>query len=126
MKRSLSTVLAGWFLVMIPFAVYADSRTYIPPKATGYIYIVIDYKLSSLGLPQRTQASVAWGAYNRSSSISPPIGSFSIPQGFVIRLWHSKADSIPLNVSTDGRIRSCAQGSPPPQWGANGYRTYSW
>jgi hypothetical protein len=107
----------------------ADSRNYRPPAETGYIYTVILYKRTALRT-ETTSVSVRWGAYNRSGSVTPPQilpGRALSAKGFVLRLRHSKNDSVPLNLDTNGRITTGPyQGSPPAEWNNGDYRHIEW
>lgn len=109
-------------------AVWAATVTYTPPAQTGTIYTVINYK-RVFGTAVNTSLSVAWGTFRRSGTISAPVGSCSqsTPAGFVLRLQHTKADSVPLTVTTDGTfVRTPYQGTAPAEINHNCYQLVSW
>jgi hypothetical protein len=94
----------------------ADSRSYRPPAQTGDVYIVINYKKTSLRT-ETTNVTVSWGRYRRGGSVSPPqipAGRALSAKGFVFHLRHTKNDSKSMTVETDGRmIQGPYQGGPP-------------
>lgn len=119
-----------WVLVVMltATAVWGASMIYTPPARTGTIYTVINYK-RVFGTTVNTSLSVAWGAYRRNGSISAPTGSCSQSTlaGFVLKLQHTKADSIPLTVSTDGTfVRGPYQGTAPAEANHACYKVVSW
>lgn len=128
-KNNKLWLLAAVALLSISFVALGDSRTYRPPAQSGYIYTVISYKRTALRT-ETTNVSVRWGGYNRSGSVSPPQvlpGRALSAKGFVLRLRHSKNDSVTLAVETDGRIvQGPFQGNPPSQWNDGDYKQVSW
>lgn len=128
MKRN-SKLITITTLLGISLVVLADSQTYRPPAETGYIYTVINYKRTSLRT-ETTNVSVRWGRYNKRDSVSPPQvlpGRALSAKGFVLRLRHTKNDSEPLTVETDGRIiQGPYQGEPPSQWNDRDYKRVEW
>lgn len=108
---------------------FADTQTYTPPTQPGYIYTVILYKRTALKT-LTTRVSVRWGGYNKTDSVSPPQvlpGRAVAAKGFVVRLKHSKNDSVPLTIDTDGRItQGPFQGNPPGEWNNGDYRHIEW
>lgn len=107
----------------------ADNRSYKPPAQTGYIYTVIMYKRTALKT-ETTSVSVRWGGYNKSGSVTPPQvlpGRALSAKGFVLRLNHSKNDSVSLTVDTDGRItQGPLQGNTPTEWNNSDYKHIEW
>jgi len=121
-----STVLLLAFLTSM--AAWAATVTYKPPAQTGVIYTVINYK-RVFGTTQNTSVSVAWGTFRKSATVPSPLGSCSqsSPSGFVLRLNHLKADSVPLTLTTDGTIvRGPYQGAAPAETQHPCYKTVSW
>lgn len=115
-------------LMTLASTAWGATVTYTPPAQTGTIYTVIDYK-RVFGTTVNTSLSVAWGTFNRSGTISAPFNSCSqtIPAGFVLTLQHTKADSVPLTVSTDGTfVRGPYQGSAPPEVNHPCYKVVNW
>jgi hypothetical protein len=94
-----------------------SSARYTPPPETGQIFTVINYSIAD-GRAQHTPVSISWGSNSRTLIVPPPgYGSScatSSPSGFVLRLRHSTPDSVPLVISTPGKIvRAPYQGDPP-------------
>jgi hypothetical protein len=127
--------LVGFGLLMLlacAFAVVADNKSYTPPPERGEIYVVVRYRLGGMGgmYAQPTSLSVNWGKFNKSGTIKPPL----IPpdraigaKGFVLKLRHSKNDSIGLTVNTNGRItQGPYQGSAPSEWNDRDYAKVNW
>jgi len=115
-------------LAAVTSAVWAATATYTPPPQTGTIYTVINYK-RAFGTTVGTFVSVTWGTFQKSGTISAPLGSCSqsIPSGFVLKLQHTKADSVPLTVSTDGTfVRTPYQGAAPAEVNHPCYKVVSW
>jgi hypothetical protein len=126
--RAKTACLGVLLATLTAAAVWGVSATYTPPAQTGTIYTVINYK-RSLGTAVNTSLSVVWGTFQRSGPISAPLDSCSqsIPAGFVLKLQHTKADSVPLTVSTDGTFaRTPYQGAAPPEISHPCYKTVSW
>jgi hypothetical protein len=111
------------------FPAWADSASYTPPAQKGDIYVVLQYKpgaINDLAIKAPTKVSVTWGSFKKSETVKPHIMA-GVPMGFVLKLKHTKADSIPLTVETDGKIeKKPLQGAPPPQWNNKAYRQVSW
>src|SRR5436309_16132394 len=94
----------------------ATSASFTPPAQAGVIYTVIDFPRASglaqsavvnedLGLASRR---VVVGASYRGGCSSPT------PSGFVLKLRHPRPDTVPLTVTTPGRIvRGPYQGDVP-------------
>lgn len=110
----------------------ADSQTYTPPPQRGEIYVVVRYRLGGMGgmYAQPTSLSVSWGAFRKSGTIRPPQvgpGRAMGAKGFVLKLRHTKTDSVELNVSTDGRIiQGPYQGGSPSEWNDGDYIHVEW
>lgn len=116
------------FVLLLPLIALADKRNYTPPSETGYIYIVVQYK-RTFG-PQPTQVSVFWGNWKKNQIFKPPLkllfpGS-GVPEGVVIRLRHSKKDSVQLTVESNGSIEYVSQGDPPSAWNQKEYTKVNW
>ena len=127
MKRlTLGCVLLLSLVVLFAAVALADSASYTPPAEKGDIYTVIKYK-ATYGIPEKTKVTVKWGSYNQTKTVSPPKINAPVPEGYVLKLKHKKADSIDLSVTTDGTIKSGpTQGGPPPEWSNKAYKQESW
>lgn len=126
MKRKLLAVaLISFCLAALPATVLADSRTFSPPSEKGTIYVVVRFTKGLGVLPQDTNVSIRWGNWSKSGRFNPG-GGRTGKYGFVISLRHTKNDSIPLTVSTDGTITSIYQGSAPSEWSSGNYHTANW
>jgi hypothetical protein len=123
----LSLVLLQTFVVA-----FADSQSYTPPPQRGDIYVVVRYRLGGMGgmYAQPTSLSISWGAFKKSDKIRPPQvgpGKAMGAKGFVLKLRHTKNDSVELSVGTDGRItQGPYQGSPPSEWSDGDYSHVEW
>lgn len=106
-----------------PAAAFPDSQTYTPPARPGSIYIVVRHKKSFP--PMKTRISIRWGTWSRSGNFDAAGFRYS-REGFVIRLDHKKADSVPVTVNTDGHIVNIHQGPPPPQKGDKLWEYAEW
>jgi hypothetical protein len=87
-----------------------SSKGYRPPSVPGDIYIVA--RKTSKG--QLSYIKVEWGEWQLKEPIEV-IGK----EGIVLRLKHTKPDSYPLTVTTDGEILDLKQyqnGEAPKQW----------
>lgn len=124
MKRKFLSLMVSLVLTtLLPLNVWADSRTYTPPAEKGQIWIVIRHRKPYP--PMDTKVSVNWGKWSKSASINP--GGFrSSYDGVVIQLKHSKNDSVPLTVSTDGSIVSIFQGDAPSEASDSNWQKQSW
>ncbi|MCA1635388.1 MAG: hypothetical protein LC802_17295 [Acidobacteria bacterium] len=133
MRRTILLVTVVAALIAATVVVFADSRNYTPPAEKGDIYVVVRYRTAgSMGgmYAQRTSLSVAWGRFNRSGSVNPPQvlpGRAIAAKGFVLKLRHTKNDSVQLTVETDGRIvQGPYQGAPPSEWNDGDYKRVEW
>ena len=120
-------------LNVLTLLVLADTRSYTPPPEKGDIYVVIRYKTAgSMGgmYPQDTRVSINWGGYRRSEVIKPPKilpGRAIAAKGFVLKLRHTKNDSITMTVDTDGQIiNGPYQGAPPREWNDRDFDRKPW
>ena len=53
--------------------------------------------------------------------------SVRLKTGFIITLRHTKNDSIPMTVTSEGQIEKVEQlDSPPRQWSDSKYDKYNW
>jgi hypothetical protein len=86
----------------------AGSRTstveYTPPAQPGDIYTVIDFARSG-GTAEATTIAEAMGNRHREMTVVPhDYCEHATPTGVVVRFRHYTADSVPLTVSTTGKI----------------------
>jgi len=129
MKSNKLIAFASIIIVfLLPLTTLADKRNYTPPAQTGDIYIVVRYK-QTFG-PQPTQVSIFWGNWKKSGTFKPPAkllfpGS-GVPEGIVIKLRHSKKDSVQLTVESDGSVEYVSQGDPPSAWNQKEYVKVNW
>lgn len=132
MKRILIVALTFFTLPASVIVAVGDSQTYTPPPERGEIYVVVRYRLGGMGgmYAQPTSLSVSWGAFRKSGTIRPPQvgpGRAMGAKGFVLKLRHTKNDSVALTVSTDGRIvQGPYQGGPPSEWNDGDYKRVEW
>ena len=132
MKKITVTGLAAFVLLAAALVATGDSRSYTPPPERGEIYVVVRYKLGGMGgmYAQSTSLSVSWGAFRKNGTIRPPQvlpGRAIGAKGFVLKLRHTKTDSVGLDVSTDGRItQGPYQGSAPGEWNDGDYAHVEW
>lgn len=110
-------------LAALPVATFADSQTYRPPAEKGSIYVVVRHKKSFP--PMKTRISINWGRWSKSGTFDTAGWRYS-REGFVIKLNHSKNDSVPLTVNTDGYIVTIYQGQPPSQKGNKLWEYVEW
>lgn len=132
LKRIPIVALTFFTLLASVIVATGDSQTYNPPAERGEIYVVVRYRQGGMGgiVAQPTSLSVAWGAFRKSGSIRPPQvlpGRAIGAKGFVLKLRHTKNDSVGLTVSTDGRIsQGPYQGRPPGEWNDGDYAHVEW
>ena len=129
MKQKLSTFSAIVLTVMlVPSSVWADTYRYDPPPRVGTIYIVVQFKPYKTGdVNPKTNVSVRWGNYSTSKSYGRGMLSVRLKTGFIITLRHTKNDSIPMTVTSEGEIEKVEQlDSPPRQWSDSKYDKYNW
>lgn len=103
------------------------AATYVPAPVVGDIFIVFKYLSGDphAERPVATSVAVEWGGWTHHGVILPPPGAVS--HGFVIKLRHRNADTVPLNVATDGAmVVGPTQGPPPAELTAPGYQTLAW
>jgi len=124
-RQTLATAVMMFCFLALPLTVWADSRTWPPPPQKGTIYVIVQFTKGLGVLPQDTNVSIRWGNWNRSGRFNPG-GGRTGKYGFVIRLKHTKNDSVPLTVNTDGSIQSIYQGDEPGEWSSGNYHTASW
>ena len=126
MKKVLAFVGILICLMAVPSAVWADIRTYSPPPKKGNVYVVIRFKsYNSKDFYPKTTVKVKWGSYSRSKSYGT--ATTIRTAGIVIALRHTKDDSTPLTVETDGTVLSVNQSdSPPSEWSNGMYQKDSW
>lgn len=127
-RKSLAVLTNAVLIILLPLVCLADSRRYTPPAEKGDVYIVIRYR-QGFG-PQPTQVSVNWGNWQKSDTFSPPnkllLPGSGIPEGIVIKLRHTKNDSIEMGINTNGSIGYVSQGGPPNEWNRKEYQKISW
>lgn len=122
------TIITIWLTVVMTLCAsvaMANSKTFTPPSNKGDIYVVCNYKMSSIGLPQKTSVSIRWGGWIKNDTVN--VYTVYGMQGFIVKLKHKKNDSYPLSFSTSGTIvRGPYQGSAPSEWGRTGWKKYEW
>lgn len=127
MKNKLFRIMLAAFLIM-NFAAdtMADSRTFTPPAKKGTIYVVVRFKpYNSSDFYPKTKVSVKWGDFSKSKSYGTATSLKTA--GVIIKLRHTKDDSVPLTVETEGTIVSINQSdSPPSEWDSANYQKDSW
>lgn len=127
MKKQLLAFIGILFcLTAISLTVWADSRTYKPPPKKGTIYVVVRFKpYNSRDLYPKTTVKVKWGSYSNSKQYGTATTIRTV--GVVIALRHTKDDSVPLTVETDGTILSIRQSdSPPSEVNSGNYQKDNW
>lgn len=123
--RILVVVVIAFCVAALPLTTLAESRTWTPPAEKGNVYVIVRFTKGGGVLPQDTNVSVRWGSWSKSGRFNP--GGDTLPKyGFVIKLRHTKNDSVPLTVSTDGRIENIYQGDPPAEWSSGTYHIKNW
>ncbi len=125
MYVSLTLILT---ILWVPMVVRADYRSWPPPAKKGYVYVVIKYKTLA---GQPTNVKITWGNWSNSGQFTAArllLPGRGVPSGFIIRLEHKKADSIPIELETDGRIFGISQpDSPPSEWSdSSNYKQVKW
>ena len=110
-------------MTILPLSVWAETQTITPPSEKGFIWIVIRHKKSYP--PMNTNVSIQWGRWSKKESINAAGFRYSY-EGVVIRLRHSKNDSVPITVSTDGSILKFYQGNEPSQWSSKTWDKKNW
>lgn len=112
-------------LTALPMSTMADSKTFPPPPKKGTIYVIIKFTKGLGVTPMDHNVSIRWGNWSKNGRFNP--GGGILPKlGVVIRLKHSKDDSVPLTVDTEGAIQRIFQGDPPSEWSNGKWHTASW
>ena len=126
MKKALAFAGILFCLMAVPLTVLANSKTYKPPPKKGIIYAVVRFKpYNSRDLYPKTKVTVKWGSYTNSKSYGTAFTLKTV--GVVIALSHTKEDSVPLTVESDGTVVSIAQlNSPPSESNSGNYQKDSW
>ncbi len=126
--NKLTAIISAVLVFLLPLTALADKRNYKPPAEKGEVYIVVRYK-QGFG-PQPTQVSVSWGNWQKSQTFSPPkkllLPGSGVPEGIVIKLRHTKNDSVEMTVESNGSIEYISQGGPPSAWNQKEYERVSW
>ncbi len=128
MKRKLIAAIGILFcLLAVPATIRADTETFTPPAEKGKIYIIVRFGQTSGIVPKDVRVSIKWGGWNRSGTFNSG-GGRTPKDGFVIRLNHTKNDSIPLTVTTssDANIERIYQGGEPSQKGNGNWHYAEW
>lgn len=114
-------------LLAVPLAVLADSQTYTPPAEKGKIYVLINFAGASGIVPKDLKVSVKWGGWQKSGAFNSG-GGRTPKDGVIIRLNHTKNDSVPLTVSTsaEGSIANIYQGGEPSQRSSGNWHYVEW
>ncbi|HET9212804.1 MAG TPA: hypothetical protein VFR03_20525 [Thermoanaerobaculia bacterium] len=106
----------------------ATSASFTPPPERGVIYTVIDFPRAS-GRAQAAMVKVDWGLASRRLVVAAPyrgVCSETTPSGFVLKLRHTRPDSVPLTITTTGTIvRGPYQGDVPLELVSPCYRLAS-
>jgi len=116
--RMRNSLLSAVMLLAVVATGSASSRTstvqYRPPAQPGDIYTVIDFARSG-GTAEATTIAEVMGSRHRDFTVVPhDYCEHTTPTGVVVRFRHYTADSVPLTVSTTGRIvRGPYQGGVP-------------
>ncbi|MBV8201841.1 MAG: hypothetical protein JOZ15_14555 [Acidobacteria bacterium] len=77
---------------------------YTPPPQPGDIYTVIDFARSG-GTAEATTIEEVMGSRRREMTVVPhDYCEHTTPAGVVVRFRHYTADSVPLTVTTSGKI----------------------
>lgn len=124
-QKTIAFTVVMFCVLALPLTVWADSQTYTPPAQKGTIYVIVRFTKGLGVLPQDTNVSVRWGNWSKSGRLNPG-GGRTGKYGFVISLRHSKNDSVPITVNTDGRIVNIYQGNPPSEWSDGNWHKASW
>ena len=81
-----------------------STAEYTPPPQPGDIYTVIDFARSG-GTAEATTIEEVMGSRQREMTVVPHHYCVNTtPTGVVVRFRHYTADSVPLRVTTSGRI----------------------
>ena len=127
MKKLL--LFAAFAIVCIAQTSFADDpdTDYLPPNEPGDIYIVVKYR-DLLGICGDTTVWATWGSHSTSDTHKPPSRCFTGPtSGYVVKLKHSKKDSVKLSVSSDGAIiYGPMQGDLPWEYRSWPVDSWSW
>lgn len=119
MRKNLRSGILFLTMIVSATALWAAAAAYTPPPETGHIWTVINYKMVG-GRNQTTSVNVKWDRPRKTINVAGPSYASpcrtSTPAGFVLRLRHSTADSVPLTINTNGTvIRGPYQGEAPPE-----------
>lgn len=126
MKRnSIAFAIVLLCVFALPQTAWANSQTFSPPPQKGTIYVVVRFTKGLGVLPQDSNISIRWGSWSKSGRFNPG-GGRTGKYGFVISLRHTKNDSIPLTVNTDGQIVNIYQGDPPSEWSDGNWHKAGW
>ncbi|QYO66692.1 hypothetical protein [Leptolyngbya sp. 7M] len=110
----------------VPFSVLAqNSQIWTPPPRKGTVYVIVQFTKGMGITPIDTNVSIEWGNWRKSGRFNPS-GGRTPKSGVVIKLQHTKDDSVPMTVRTDGRILRIFQGDPPSEWSNGNWHTASW
>ncbi len=105
MRTSLLSAV-GLLAIVAPGSTSSRTSTveYTPPAQPGDIYTVIDFARSG-GAAEATTIAEAMGSRHRQITVVPHVYcEHTTPTGVVVRFRHHTADSVPLTLSTTGRI----------------------
>jgi len=95
------------------------AETLVPPAMVGEVYVAVDYNKQA-GHLIATSIAVVWGSWQHHAVSVPAPGA----RGFVLKLHHATADSVPLLVATDGAIVAGPMQSAPLR--LPGYAQIQW
>jgi hypothetical protein len=107
----------------------ADTKKYKPPAAKGDIYVVFEYLQNVAGTAAPTEVTVQWGSRKYNKKVAPPLKGCvtDFGQGFVLKMAHTKADSVEMVVTSTGKIRhEIKQDVVPREWNARCWTPLTW
>ncbi|MBK8149539.1 MAG: hypothetical protein IPK58_15395 [Acidobacteria bacterium] len=122
-QKTLAVVLILFCLLAVPMTAFGESRTFRPPAEKGYVWVVVKHR--KMYPPMDTTISIQWGRFSKQASINAGCFRYSC-EGVVIRLTHSKNDSVPMTVTTDGSIVTIYQGEAPSQASNKNWQSKNW
>lgn len=111
-------------LAAVPTTVWAETQSWTPPPEKGTVWVIVRFTKGYGIVPTNHNVSIQWGNWQKSGVFRT--GGRTPKEGFVIRLRHTKNDSVPITVSTDGRIVRIYQGDAPREWSDGLWLTANW
>jgi hypothetical protein len=104
---------------VVPVVAIKQAETFVPQPMVGEVYVAVDYNKQA-GHPIATSIAAVWGGWQHHAVTVPAPGA----RGFVLKLHHATADSVPLLVATDGAIVAGPMQSAPLR--LPGYAQIQW